>query len=100
MLLKHQGNIQTRKMFQNSSVDYSSYPLILCIELQCGVSQQERLAQLLIEIFGDKLYLDQVIGDANLASNEYRPLLSPNDLRGKVIIKVNEISSKGNENFL
>lgn len=64
--------------------------MILCIELQCCVTQQERLAQLLIEIFGEKLYLDQVIDENSLTSNEYRSLPSPNDLRGKVIIKVNE----------
>ena len=71
-----------------------SYPLILCIELQCGVGQQERFAQLLIEIFAEKLYLDQVIGETDASSNEYRPLPSPNDLRGKVIIKVKEMIRK------
>ncbi len=65
-----------------------SYPLILCIELQCSVSQQERLAQLLIEIFAEKIYLDHSITDAHNDSNEYRSLPSPNDLRGKVILKV------------
>lgn len=73
--------------------------MILCIELQCSVSQQERLAQLLIEIFGDKLYLDQVIGDTNQASNQYRPLPSPNELRGKVIIKVDEILARKTKNL-
>lgn len=66
----------------------NSYPLILCVELQCGVSQQERLAQLLIEIFHDKLYLDHLTNDSDVQTNEYRPLPSPNDLRGKIIIKV------------
>jgi len=65
-----------------------SYPLILSIELQCTVSQQERVAQLLIEIFNEKLYLDHLVNDINAVSNEYRSLPSPNDLRGKIIIKV------------
>lgn len=65
-----------------------SYPLILCFELQCNTSQQERLAQLLIEIFGDKLSLDHLLPEFNVFSNEYRSLPSPNDLRGKIIIKV------------
>lgn len=79
-----------------------SYPLILCIELQCSVSQQERLAQLLIEIFAEKLYLDHLVVDADGGSNDYRSLPSPNDLRGKVIIKVKESKEmlrKGNRIF-
>lgn len=54
------------------------------------VSQQERLAQLLLEIFGDKIFLDHLTTNVNSISNEYRPLPSPNDLRGKIIIKVSE----------
>ena len=65
-----------------------SYPLILCFELQCNTSQQERLAQLLIEIFGDKLSLDHLLPEFNVFANEYRSLPSPNDLRGKILIKV------------
>ena len=60
----------------------------MCIELQCSVNQQERVAQLLIEIFGEKIFLDHLITDTNITSNEYRSLPSPNDLRGKIIIKV------------
>jgi hypothetical protein len=60
------------------------------MELQCNISQQERVAQLLIEIFGEKLCLnyDLLSTDMDINSNEYRPLPSPNDLRGKIIIKV------------
>ena len=65
-----------------------SYPLILCFELQCNTSQQDRLAQLLIEIFGDKLSLDHLLPESNIFSTEYRALPSPNDLRGKIIVKV------------
>ena len=67
---------------------YFSYPLILCIEVQCNVSQQERLAQTLIETFGDKLSLDHILSEYDTFSNEYRSLPSPNDLRGKILIKV------------
>ncbi len=62
--------------------------MILCLELQCSVSQQERLAQLLIETFGEKIYLDHLTIETEVLSNEYRSLPSPNDLRGKIIIKV------------
>ncbi len=65
---------------------FCSFPLILCMEIQCSISQQERIAQLLIEIFGEKLHLS-ISNDRNL--NGYRTLPSPNDLRRKIIIKVN-----------
>jgi len=88
MHLKHPGKI-IKFCSENQSIDlFSSYPLILCIELQCNVSQQERVAQLLIEIFNEKIYLDHLINESDNLSNEYRPLPSPNDLRGKIIIKV------------
>ncbi|CAF1030977.1 unnamed protein product [Adineta ricciae] len=90
----HNGTLTTRipvnealEAINNYAFETSSYPLILCIELQCAVSQQERLAQLLIEIFGDKIFLDHLTTNVNSISNEYRPLPSPNDLRGKIIIK-------------
>jgi phosphatidylinositol phospholipase C, delta len=59
------------------------YPLILCMELQCSLRQQERVAQLLVDIFGDRLFLD-----SGFVSNSCRWLPSPHDLRGKIIIKV------------
>jgi hypothetical protein len=58
------------------------------MELQCTVSQQERVAQLLVEIFNGKIYLDHLTIEKNMLSNEYRSLPSPNDLRGKILIKV------------
>jgi hypothetical protein len=54
------------------------------MELQCCISQQERVAHLLIETFGDKLY----VGNRSSSVDECLP--SPNDLRGKIIIKVRE----------
>ena len=63
---------------------FPSYPLILCMQVQCSINQQERIAQLLVEIFGEKLSLDHIS-----FLNKSRLLPSPNDLRGKIIIKVN-----------
>ncbi|UJR28305.1 hypothetical protein I4U23_009550 [Adineta vaga] len=90
----HNGTLTTRipinevlEAINSYAFETSSYPLILSIELQCTVSQQQRLAQLLIEIFGDKIFFDHLLPDVNSISNEYRPLPSPNDLRGKIIIK-------------
>ncbi|CAF0752431.1 unnamed protein product [Adineta steineri] len=92
--LIHNGTLTSRiplnealEAINNYAFETSSYPLILCIELQCSVSQQERVAQLFIDIFGDKIFLDHLTTDINTLSNEYRPLPTPNDLRGKIIIK-------------
>jgi hypothetical protein len=57
------------------------------MEIQCSINQQERIAQLLMEIFGEKLSL---VTDRNINSNKFRTLPSPNDLRGKIIIKVKQ----------
>ena len=55
MPLKHPGEISS---ISNSFMCFfSSYPLILCIELQCSIGQQERTAQLLMETFSEKLFL-------------------------------------------
>lgn len=100
MHLKHRGNRKENLRELIIHMLNFSYPLILCIELQCSVSQQERLAQLLIEVFAEKLYLDQVIGEIDPNLNEYRPLPSPNDLRGKVLIKVKDKEfEKGRKHF-
>ena len=57
------------------------------MEIQCNLNQQERIAHLLLEIFGDKLYVDKT-ADRNQCSSKSRTLPSPEDLRGKIIIKV------------
>jgi hypothetical protein len=88
--LKRQGKLISNNRIILFINLFFSYPLILSIELQCSLSQQERLAQLLIDIFGEKIFLDHLINDTNMVSTEYRSLPSPNDLRGKIIIKVKE----------
>ncbi len=93
----HNGTLTSRiplnevlEVINNYAFEMSSYPLILCMEIQCSLNQQERIAQLLIAIFGEKLYLDNhsLSTDRNIISNKYQTLPSPNDLRGKIIIKV------------
>ncbi|CAF0886790.1 unnamed protein product [Rotaria sp. Silwood1] len=94
--LIHNGTLTSRislsealQVISNYGFEKTNYPLILCMEIQCSISQQERIAQLLIEIFGEKLFLNHVSlpVDVNIASSKYRPLPSPNDLHGKIIIK-------------
>jgi hypothetical protein len=57
------------------------------MEIQCSITQQERIAQLLMEIFGEKL---SILTDRDISSSKTRTLPSPNDLRGKIIIKVKQ----------
>ncbi|CAF0929758.1 unnamed protein product [Rotaria sordida] len=94
--LIHNGTLTSRiplsevlQVIENYGFEKTNYPLILCMEIQCSINQQERVAQLLIEIFGEKILFDHLSLSVNMDinSNKYRPLPSPNDLCGKIIIK-------------
>uniref|UniRef100_A0A8B9KDY5 1-phosphatidylinositol 4,5-bisphosphate phosphodiesterase gamma n=1 Tax=Astyanax mexicanus TaxID=7994 RepID=A0A8B9KDY5_ASTMX len=58
----------------------SEYPLILSIEEHCDLKQQKLMAQVFREVFQDKLLSDPV-------ELEAEQLPSPNQLRGKIILK-------------
>ena len=58
----------------------SKYPLILSIENHCSKDYQDVMAKYFVEILGDMLYTDKV--DTNLDA-----LPSPEDLKGKILIK-------------
>ena len=62
----------------------SDYPLILSIENHCSIEYQDKMASHLEEILGDMLYQEQV--DENLQT-----LPSPEDLKGKVLIKAKKL---------
>ena len=62
----------------------SDYPLILSIENHCSIEYQDKMASHLEEILGDMLYQEQV--DENLET-----LPSPEDLKGKVLIKAKKL---------
>lgn len=60
------------------------FPIILSIENHCSIQQQKKIAQYLKEIFRDKLDLASIsLGDA-------KQLPSPQSLKGKILIKVND----------
>lgn len=89
----HNGTLTSRISLQEAletinlyAFEVSNFPLILCMEIQCNLNQQERIAHLLLEILGDKLYLDKN-SDRNQCLTKSRTLPSPEDLRGKIIIK-------------
>lgn len=58
------------------------FPVILSIENHCSIQQQKKIAQYLKEIFGDKLDLSSV------STGDPRQLPSPQDLKGKILVKV------------
>ncbi|XP_036441229.1 1-phosphatidylinositol 4,5-bisphosphate phosphodiesterase gamma-2 [Colossoma macropomum] len=58
----------------------SEYPLVLSIEEHCDVKQQKLMAQVFRDVFQDKLLTDPV-------ELEAEQLPSPNQLKGKIIIK-------------
>lgn len=62
----------------------SPYPVILSVEVHCGVQQQDRLANIMKTVLGDKLIsrrLDDFEG-------EIEKLPSPEELKGKILLKV------------
>ncbi|MFT7803121.1 1-phosphatidylinositol 4,5-bisphosphate phosphodiesterase eta-1-like [Arapaima gigas] len=59
----------------------NEYPVILSIENHCSVQQQKKMARYLLEIFGDKLDL------GNVLNKDSKQLPSPNLLKGKILIK-------------
>ncbi|KRY74328.1 1-phosphatidylinositol 4,5-bisphosphate phosphodiesterase beta-3 [Trichinella pseudospiralis] len=68
----------------DSAFKTSSYPVILSLEIRCSLKNQQKVAEICKEIFGDRLLMEP------LASNKIEagvPLPSPNALQGKILIK-------------
>ncbi|XP_071959043.1 1-phosphatidylinositol 4,5-bisphosphate phosphodiesterase gamma-1-like isoform X2 [Antedon mediterranea] len=70
----------------------SDYPLILSIENHCGLAQQRNMASTFQEVFGSLLLTQPIDRDANI-------LPSPNQLKGKIILKHKKIPDQGTETF-
>lgn len=69
------------KTINDYGFNENPYPIILSIENHCKAKQQERMAEILRKILGDKLYTLP----KDYQNYEYYP--SPNQLKNKVIIK-------------
>lgn len=65
----------------------SDYPVIISIENHCSCQQQTVMAEHLKSILGDKLSINEVEDDL-----QYLP--SPEDLKGKILIKGKKLSSE------
>uniref|UniRef100_A0AAQ6ABH0 Phosphoinositide phospholipase C n=1 Tax=Amphiprion ocellaris TaxID=80972 RepID=A0AAQ6ABH0_AMPOC len=63
----------------------SEFPLILSIEEHCPLEQQRQMARIFRDVFGDKLLTEPVEQMAE-------QLPSPTQLKGKIILKVCELS--------
>lgn len=59
----------------------SPYPIIISTEIHCVPEQQNRLAAILKEVFGDMLVSTPLV-------EEFSDLPSPEDLKGKILFKV------------
>uniref|UniRef100_A0A8C2FUS8 Phosphoinositide phospholipase C n=1 Tax=Cyprinus carpio TaxID=7962 RepID=A0A8C2FUS8_CYPCA len=64
----------------------SEYPVVLSIEEHCDIKQQKMMAQMLRDVFQDKLLTEPLEPEAD-------DLPSPNQLKGKIIIKVGKKSN-------
>lgn len=61
----------------------SPYPIIISAEIHCSLAQQEMFANIMHEVFGEAL-LGAPIEGKPLSG----PLPSPEDLKGRVLLKV------------
>ena len=68
------------KAIEKRAFKKSVYPVILSIQNRCSLKQQVRMAELLKEVFEDKLLLEPLPEDSTA-------LPSPEQLKGRVIVK-------------
>lgn len=61
----------------------SPYPIIISAEIHCSIPQQDMIASIMLEVFGDSLVSAPVQGRPRIAA-----LPSPEDLKGRILLKV------------
>lgn len=64
----------------------SPYPIIISAEVHCSVPQQEMIAGIMIEVFGDALVKEPPEG---MPAIEMLP--SPEELKGRILLKVSTL---------
>lgn len=65
----------------------SPYPIVISAEIHCTISQQDMIASIMIEVFGDSLVRAPVNEKLKMGV-----LPSPTDLMGKILLKVRDLS--------
>ncbi|KAF9050567.1 PLC-like phosphodiesterase [Panaeolus papilionaceus] len=76
----------------------SPYPIIISAEVHCSVPQQELIAEIMIEVFGDALV--RSISDApgpttgleSVKVQKIESLPSPEELKGKILLKTKHLT--------
>lgn len=71
----------------------SEYPVILSIEQNCSLAQQRKMAQAMIEVFGEMLLIHRIDQNEN-------QLPSPYQLRRKIILKHKKLPEIEEDSFL
>lgn len=66
----------------------SPYPVIISAEIHCNVEQQDMVADIMREEFGDVLVTGPLPGREHELEQGVRDLPSPEELRGKILLKV------------
>jgi len=64
----------------------SPYPLMISAEVHCGLAQQDRIVDVMLDVFGDALVQAPVEGRP-----EVKALPSPEDLKGKILLKAKNL---------
>ncbi|XP_038070793.1 uncharacterized protein LOC119739790 isoform X2 [Patiria miniata] len=68
----------------------SDYPIILSIENHCSLPQQARMAQIFLDVFGEKL-VTRFMCETDFSDDPHLP--SPEQLRGKILVKNKKIKA-------
>jgi len=77
------------KAVADYSFKNSEFPVILSFENHCSIPQQQRMAAICKELLKDMLCVPELRADGSMPS--------PNDLKGKVIIKAKRLKKKSSE---
>jgi phosphatidylinositol phospholipase C delta len=83
----------TIKVIDKYAFWLSDYPLIISLEVHCNPEQQALMANIMINVFGDKLVRDALYSDP-------KELPSPEELKHKILIKVKAPSEKVEEKLV
>lgn len=89
-LTKSISFLDTIKVIDKYAFAESVYPLIISLEVHCSPEQQALMANIMINVFGDKLVRDAL----HLESKE---LPSPEELKQRILIKVKAAREKVEE---
>lgn len=71
----------------------SPYPIIISAEVHCGLVGQDMIAEIMIKEFGDALVRAPVDPEGGVRERErIEQLLSPEELRGKILLKAKNLN--------